>query len=79
MMGSENSSEKSGGGLRGWFTRGPWLVAGVAAAVVLGPAAATASALEKANAAPAHRVMFHGAVANPAVTRKEGYTLERSR
>ncbi|MFC1439963.1 hypothetical protein ABUW04_17025 [Streptacidiphilus sp. N1-10] len=75
MTGSENS----GGGLRGWFSRGPWLVAGVAAAVVLGPAAATASALEKANAAPVHRMVLQAAAANPAVTREDGYRLERTR
>ena len=72
-------SEVRGRGLRGWFTRGPWLVAGVAAAVVLGPAATTASALEKANAAPVHKVMLQGTAANLAVTREEGYELERTR
>ena len=72
-------SEVWGRGLRGWFTKGPWLVAGVAAAVVLGPAATTASALEKANAAPVHKVMLQGTAANLAVTREEGYELERTR
>jgi hypothetical protein len=34
--------------------RGPWTVLCVTAAVVLGPAAVTASALDEANAAPPH-------------------------
>ncbi|MGI5198700.1 hypothetical protein ACQEVY_34580 [Streptomyces sp. CA-288835] len=34
--------------------RSPWTVACVAAAVVVGPSAATASALDRANAAPPH-------------------------
>ncbi|MGI5425330.1 hypothetical protein [Streptomyces sp. CA-179760] len=35
-------------------TRGPWAVLRAVATVVLGPAAATASALDQANAAPLH-------------------------
>ncbi|GGY39792.1 hypothetical protein [Streptomyces djakartensis] len=35
--------------------RGPWAVLRAALTVVLGPAAATASALDQANAAPPHR------------------------
>ncbi|MEV7141034.1 hypothetical protein [Streptomyces tauricus] len=34
--------------------RSPWTVACVVAAVVVGPSAATASALDRANAAPPH-------------------------
>ncbi|MBA2948533.1 hypothetical protein [Streptomyces himalayensis] len=34
--------------------RGPWTVLCVAASVVVGPTAATASALDRANAAPPH-------------------------
>ncbi|CAL9429315.1 hypothetical protein SUDANB108_02019 [Streptomyces sp. enrichment culture] len=34
--------------------RGPWAVLGAVATVVLGPAAATATALGRANAAPLH-------------------------
>jgi hypothetical protein len=34
--------------------RSPWTVACAAAAVVLGPSAVTASALDRANAAPLH-------------------------
>jgi len=75
-------SEVKGVGLRGWFTSRPWVVAGVAAAVVLGPAATTASALEQANAAPVHK-MRHRSASAPAtalvVTREDRYTLERTR
>ncbi|MEV6589301.1 hypothetical protein AB0N36_14910 [Streptomyces acidicola] len=35
--------------------RSPWVVACAAVAVVLGPSAVTASALERANSAPLHR------------------------
>jgi hypothetical protein len=35
--------------------RSPWTVACAAVAVVLGPSAVTASALERANSAPLHR------------------------
>ncbi|MEU6776445.1 hypothetical protein [Streptomyces sp. NPDC046759] len=37
--------------------RGPWAVLCAAATVVLGPAAATASALDQANAAPLHHAV----------------------
>ena len=37
-----------------WTARGPWAVVCAVAAVVLGPAAVTASALDQANAAPLH-------------------------
>jgi hypothetical protein len=54
----------------------------VAVAVVLGPAATTASALEQANAAPVHK-MRHRSASAPAtalvVTREDRYTLERTR
>ncbi|WP_369388771.1 hypothetical protein AB5J72_15150 [Streptomyces sp. CG1] len=38
-------------------TRGPWAALCAAATVVLGPAAATASALGQANAAPLHHAV----------------------
>ncbi|WP_155055008.1 hypothetical protein [Streptomyces blattellae] len=43
----------------GWAraARGPWAVVCAVAAVVLGPAAVTASALDQANAAPMHHVV----------------------
>ncbi|MFF4035834.1 hypothetical protein ACFYZ2_39870 [Streptomyces sviceus] len=47
-----NGPEKTGGRLR--TTGGPWAVVCAVAAVVLGPAAVTASALDQANAAPLH-------------------------
>ncbi|PSM41486.1 hypothetical protein C6Y14_20810 [Streptomyces dioscori] len=40
--------------LWGRVARSPWTVACVVAAVVVGPSAATASALDRANAAPPH-------------------------
>lgn len=42
---------------RGRVTRGPWAALCAAAAVVLGPAAVTASALDQANAAPMHHTV----------------------
>ncbi|MES5825002.1 hypothetical protein [Streptomyces sp. RG80] len=39
-------------------TRGPWAALCAAVAVVLGPAAVTASALDQANAAPMHHVVL---------------------
>ncbi|WP_028807415.1 hypothetical protein [Streptomyces canus] len=45
-----NATERAGGRL--WTARGPWAVVCAVAAVVLGPAAGTASALDQANAAP---------------------------
>lgn len=75
-------SEIKGTGLRGWFTSRPWLVAGVAVAVVLGPAATTASALEQANAAPVHKLPHRSASASATalvVPREDRYALERTR
>ncbi|MFF4268317.1 hypothetical protein [Streptomyces sp. NPDC001536] len=40
------------------MSRGPWAALCAAAAVVLGPAAVTASALDQANAAPMHHVVL---------------------
>ncbi|MEV7070803.1 hypothetical protein ACIQJT_14805 [Streptomyces sp. NPDC091972] len=40
-----------------WTARGPWAVVCTVAAVLLGPAAVTASALEEANAAPLHHTV----------------------
>ncbi|WP_033325484.1 hypothetical protein [Streptomyces yerevanensis] len=40
--------------------RSPWTVACVVAAVVVGPSAATASALDHANAAPPHSAPWTG-------------------
>ncbi|KKD08259.1 hypothetical protein [Streptomyces sp. WM6386] len=40
------------------LTRGPWAALCAAAAVILGPAAVTASALDQANAAPMHHVVL---------------------
>ncbi|MGW1164260.1 hypothetical protein [Streptomyces sp. NPDC002550] len=40
-----------------WTARGPWAVLCAVATVVLGPAAATASALDQANAAPLHHAV----------------------
>ena len=42
---------------RSWATalRGPWTVAATVVTVVIGPAAVTASALDRANAAPPHQ------------------------
>jgi hypothetical protein len=42
---------------RAGITRGPWAALCAAAAVVLGPAAVTASALDQANAAPMHHAV----------------------
>jgi hypothetical protein len=46
-----NSSTRAGA------ARGPWAVLCAVANVVLGPAAATASALDQANAAPLHHAI----------------------
>ncbi|WP_344396092.1 hypothetical protein [Streptomyces vastus] len=43
--------------------RSPWTVACVVAAVVVGPSAATASALDRANAAPPHNAPRTGSYA----------------
>ncbi|MGW4735363.1 hypothetical protein ACWEQC_40520 [Streptomyces shenzhenensis] len=52
--GSAGATEEAEQPRRGRFGRGPWTVLGVVAAVLLGPAAATASALDQANKAPLH-------------------------
>ncbi|MFF5189540.1 hypothetical protein ACFY30_38240 [Streptomyces sp. NPDC000345] len=61
-----NSSHSVGSGghgsehaAAGWTraARGPWTVLCAVAAVVLGPAAVTASALEQANKAPLHHAV----------------------
>ena len=49
------TTEKTGGWTR--TARGPWAVVCAVAAVVLGPAAVTASALDQANAAPMHQAV----------------------
>ena len=50
-----NTTEKAGGWTR--TARGPWAVVCAVAAVILGPAAVTASALDQANAAPMHHAV----------------------
>ena len=50
-----NTTEKAGGWTR--TARGPWAVVCAVAAVILGPAAVTASALDQANAAPTHHAV----------------------
>ncbi|MET7731630.1 hypothetical protein ABZT02_09695 [Streptomyces sp. NPDC005402] len=50
-----NTPEKPDGWIR--TARGPWAVVCAVAAVVLGPAAVTASALDQANAAPMHHAV----------------------
>ncbi|MFI0513457.1 hypothetical protein RKD19_005929 [Streptomyces canus] len=50
-----DTTEKTGGWTR--TARGPWAVVCAVAAVVLGPAAVTASALDQANAAPMHHAV----------------------
>ncbi|MGK5696461.1 hypothetical protein ACSNOJ_26835 [Streptomyces sp. URMC 128] len=49
-----NNGRTRNPGTRAGAARGPWAVLCAAASVVLGPAAATASALDQANAAPLH-------------------------
>ncbi|WAU86222.1 hypothetical protein O1Q96_10215 [Streptomyces sp. Qhu-G9] len=56
--------------------RGPWTVACVVAAVVVGPSAATASALDRANAAPPHSAPGAG---SPWPAGAQGTGFERSR
>jgi hypothetical protein len=55
---AERAGERPGGG---WVkaARGPWTVVSAVVAVVLGPAAVTASALDQANAAPMHHAPAH--------------------
>jgi hypothetical protein len=50
-----DATEKAGGWAR--TARGPWAVVCAVVAVVLGPAAVTASALDQANAAPMHHAV----------------------
>ncbi|MEV3909304.1 MULTISPECIES: hypothetical protein [Streptomyces] len=50
-----NTTETAGGWTR--TARGPWAVVCAVAAVILGPAAVTASALDQANAAPMHHAV----------------------
>ncbi|MFE3031062.1 hypothetical protein ACFXKY_05380 [Streptomyces canus] len=50
-----DTTQKPGG--RSRTARGPWAVVCAVAAVVLGPAAGTASALDQANAAPMHHAV----------------------
>ncbi|MFF1548610.1 hypothetical protein [Streptomyces sp. NPDC058291] len=52
---STRGAGRSGG--RAGVVRRPWTVLCAVAAVVLGPAAATASALEQANKAPLHHAV----------------------
>ena len=54
-MNNANATEKGGGWTR--TARGPWAVVCAVAAVILGPAAGTASALDQANAAPMHHAV----------------------
>ncbi|MFF4057508.1 hypothetical protein ACFYZ8_05255 [Streptomyces sp. NPDC001668] len=54
-MNTTSTMEKAGGWTR--TARGPWAVVCAVAAVVLGPAAVTASALDQANAAPMHHAV----------------------
>ncbi|KOU59957.1 hypothetical protein ADK57_31605 [Streptomyces sp. MMG1533] len=50
-----DTAETTGGWTR--TARGPWAVVCAVAAVILGPAAVTASALEQANAAPLYHAV----------------------
>jgi hypothetical protein len=52
------SAEPAGGWVKA--ARGPWTVVRAVATVVLGPAAFTASALDRANAAPMHQPVRAG-------------------
>ncbi|CAM5585508.1 hypothetical protein [Streptomyces coeruleorubidus] len=52
-----NNGRTRNPGIRAGVTRGPWAVLCAVATVVLGPAAATASALDQANAAPLHQAV----------------------
>ncbi|GHD98008.1 hypothetical protein [Streptomyces alanosinicus] len=61
MNSSRTRAETPEGARRTRTARGPWAAVRAAATVVLGPAAATASALDQANAAPLHHVARAGA------------------
>ncbi|MFD3502225.1 hypothetical protein [Streptomyces sp. NPDC058678] len=52
---TDNTTQNAGGWAR--TARGPWAVLCAVVAVILGPAAVTASALEQANAAPLHHAV----------------------
>jgi hypothetical protein len=52
MMNGSNKGARTGRWAR--VMRGPWTVACAVVTVVVGPAAVTASALDRANAAPPH-------------------------
>ncbi|GGW31868.1 hypothetical protein [Streptomyces caelestis] len=55
-----NNDRTRSPGIRAGVARAPWAVLCAVATVVLGPAAATASALDQANAAP----LYHAVVAD---------------
>lgn len=55
MNSHSNTTHKTEG--RSRTAHGPWAALCAAAAVVLGPAAVTASALDQANAAPMHHAV----------------------
>ncbi|MGW8061028.1 hypothetical protein ACVV2G_01825 [Streptomyces ziwulingensis] len=65
MTSNRHGTERTGTRARGvrGVVRAPWTVLCAAAAVLLGPAAVTASALDEANAAPPH----HAVRAEPAL------------
>ncbi|MFJ9538170.1 hypothetical protein ACIRPX_13000 [Streptomyces sp. NPDC101225] len=65
------SSSRTGTAVR--TSRGPWAALCAAVAVVLGPAAVTASALDQANAAP----MRHAVKADQAQARVPSDTVRR--
>ncbi|MDQ0747941.1 hypothetical protein QF034_002172 [Streptomyces africanus] len=52
-----NNGRTRNRGIRAGAGRGPWAVLRAVTTVVLGPAAATASALDQANAAPLHEAV----------------------
>ncbi|TRO69134.1 hypothetical protein [Streptomyces sp. IB201691-2A2] len=60
-MSSRKEQQTRGTSLWARAARSPWTVACVVAAVVVGPSAATASALDRANAAPPHSARKDGA------------------
>ncbi|MFF3905166.1 hypothetical protein ACFYZJ_04010 [Streptomyces sp. NPDC001848] len=57
MSNSRTRTRTTGPSTWAGAVRNPWTVLCVAATVVLGPAAATASALDQANKAPLHHVL----------------------
>ncbi|MGW7817895.1 hypothetical protein ACWGLF_07125 [Streptomyces puniciscabiei] len=56
----KNTAERVERARRTRTARGPWAVLCAVATVVIGPAAATASALDQANAAPLHQAVRAG-------------------